>query len=206
MPYFMNFVRIPKAGKSFEVLEAMKTAHAATGRPGNITVPVGGANQNNPRPGLISLVGGFATLDDVDAMQTAYLSNLEMQKGQMAIEELCDKTNYIVSEMLAGPEFPDGYEPTTVSRLSMTAKPGKVQELIEILLEVRDKVGGDSKNVISRSITGSIGSVRVSAFGTSLQDLDDKRVETLKHVGRIPELISANPIRHLGRIAYTSRG
>ena len=56
MPYFMNFMRIPKAGRIFEVLEAMKRTRAATGRPGNITVPVGSANQNNPRPGLISLV------------------------------------------------------------------------------------------------------------------------------------------------------
>ena len=182
MSYFINFLRVPKAGKSFEVLEAMKKAHAATGRPGNITVPISGANLGQSRPGLISLVGGFTTLDDVDALNDTYLSNSEMQKGQMGIDELCDKTNHIVSEILAGPELPDGYEPTTVSRLVLVAKPTKVQELIDALLDVREKVGGEPKNVISRAITGPIGQVRVTMFGTSLQDIDNKRVESLKHL------------------------
>ena len=44
MSYFINFLRVPKAGKTFEVLEAMQTAHSATGRPGHITIPVSGAN------------------------------------------------------------------------------------------------------------------------------------------------------------------
>ena len=206
MSYFINFLRVPKAGKSFEVLEAMKKAHAATGRPGNITVPISGANLGQSRPGLISLVGGFTTLDDVDALNDTYLSNSEMQKGQMGIDELCDKTNHIVSEILAGPELPDAYEPTTVSRLVLVAKPTKVQELIDALLDVREKVGGEPKNVISRAITGPIGQVRVTMFGTSLQDIDNKRVESLKHLGNIPDLISGNAVRNLGRIAYSSRG
>ena len=206
MSYFINFLRVPKAGKSFEVLEAMKKAHAATGRPGNITVPLSGANLGQSRPGLISLVGGFTTLDDVDALNDTYLSNPEMQKGQMDIDELCDKTNYIVSEILAGPEFPDGYGATTVSRLVLVAKPTKGQELVEALLDVREKVGGGPKNVISRAITGPIGQFRVTMFGTSLQDIENKRVESLKYLGNIPDLISSNAVRNIGRIAYTSRG
>jgi len=205
MSYFINFLRVPKAGKSFEVLEAMKKAHAATGRPGNITVPLSGANLGQSRPGLISLVGGFTTLDDVDALNDTYLSNPEMQKGQMGIDGLCDKTNYIVSEILAGPEFPEGYEATTVSRLVLVAKPTKGQELVEALLDVREKVGGEPKNVISRPITGPIGQFRVTMFGTSLQDIENKRVESLKHLGNIPDLISSNAVRNLGRIVYSSQ-
>ena len=205
MSYFINFLRLPKAGKSFEVLELMKKAHAATGRPGNITVPLSGANLGQTRPGLISLVGGFATLDDVDALNDTYLSNIEMQKGQMCIDELCDQTNYIVSEILAGPEFPDGYEPTTVSRLMLVAKPTKAQELVEALLDVREKVGGEPKNVISRAISGPIGQFRVTMFGTSLQDIENKRVESLKQLGNIPDLISSNAVRNLGRIVFSSQ-
>ena len=206
MSYFVNFIRIPRAGKSFEVLDAMKAAHSTANRPGSITVPIGGANLNNPRPGLISLVAGFSTLDDIDAMHSSFMSDPDGQRRQSEIDELCDKTNYVISEMLAGPESPEGYQASVISRLNMVAKPGKTQELIDVLLDIRDKVGGDSKNAISRPITGSIGAVRVTSFGTSLQDLDDRRVETLKHVGKIPFLISASPIRHLGRIAYSSRG
>ena len=204
MSYFMNIVRVPRAGKAFELLEGMKAALAATGRPGGITVPVSGANLNNPRPGLISLAGGFNTLDDVDSFLDGYLSNVEAQSSQMALEELCDKNTYIISEMLAGAEPPDGYEPTVISRLAMIAKPGKTPELIRALLEVREKVGGDAKNAISRPIAGPIGSVRVTTLGTSLQDLENQRGETVKHVGKIPELISASPVRHVGKIVYRS--
>ena len=206
MPYFINFLRVPKAGKTFEVLEAMKKAHSATGRSGNITVPVSGANRGQPRPGLISLVGGFQTLDDIDQMQNGFMDNVEAQKRQNEIDELCDETNYFVSEMLAGPEFPEGYQPTIVSRLIMIAKPGDTPELIERLLDVREKLGGQPKNVISRQIAGPIGQVRVTMFGTSLQDVEDRRVASVKHLGNIPQLISGSPVRNLGRIVYSSRG
>jgi|TARA_B100000959_G_scaffold223086_1_gene236383 hypothetical protein len=206
MSYFINFLRVPKAGKTFEVLEAMKKAHSATGRPGNITIPVSGANLGQPRPGLISLVGGFETLDDIDQMQNGFTDNGEAQKRQAEIDELCDKTNYFVSEMIGGPEFPDGYQATIISRLGMIAKPGDTAELIERLLDVREKLGGQPKNVISRPLAGPIGQVRVTMFGTSLQDVEDRRVASLKHLGNIPKLISGSPIRNLGRIVYSSRG
>ena len=97
MSYFINFLRVPKAGKTFEVLEAMKKAHSANGRSGNITVPVSGANRGQPRPGLISLIGGFQTLYDIDQMQNGSLDNVEAQQRQNDNDELCYVTNYFVS-------------------------------------------------------------------------------------------------------------
>jgi len=205
MPYVMNILRIPKAGKTFELLEGMKAAHAATGRPGGITVPISGANPNNTRPALVSMVRGFDTLDDVDSFHNAFISNAEAQKRQMALEELCDKNNYVISETLASPESSEGYEATVVSRVVMTAKPGKAPELIKELLDIREKVGGDNKAGISRPITGPIGAVRVTTLGTSLQDLDNKRAETVKHTGGVGDLISASPVRYLGRIVYRNQ-
>ena len=207
MAYFVNFLRFPSPGKVFEVLAAMKAAHAAAGRPGNITIPVSASNPTGSRPGLISLVGGFSTLDDVDSMQIQFFDNEQMQQGQNGIDAMCERTSYAVSEILSGgPTLPDGYEPTVVSRLIMEAKIGKTQDLIDASLDVREKTGGDVKNVISRSITGSISTVRVSVFATSLQELEDKRVETLKHIGKMPDLLAASPVRHIGRIVYSSRG
>ncbi len=207
MPYFVNFLRFPGPGNAFKVLDAMKAAHAAAGRPGNITVPVSAANPVGSRPGLISLVGGFTNLDEVDLMQTQFFENEQMQQGQNTIDAMCESTSYMVSEILSeGPTLPDGYEPTVVSRLIMEAKVGRTQDLIDAALDVRQKTGGDVQNVISRSITGSISTIRVSVFATSLQDLEDKRVETLKHIGKMPELLAASPVRHIGRIVYSSRG
>ena len=42
-------------------------------------------------------------------MQNGFMDNVEAQKRQNEIDELCDETNYFVSEMLGGPEFPEGY-------------------------------------------------------------------------------------------------
>ena len=88
----------------------------------------------------------------------------------------------------------------------LTAKPGNTPELIERLLDVREKLGGQPKNVISRQIAGPIGQVRVTMFGTSLQDIEDRRVASIKHLGNIPDLISGSPVRNLGSIVYSSQG
>ena len=108
--------------------------------------------------------------------------------------------------MLAGPEFPEGYQPTIVSRLIMIAKPGDTPELIERLLDVREKLGGQPKNVISRQIARPRGQGRVTMIASSLQDVEDRRVASVKHLGNIPQLISGSPVRNLGRIVYRSQG
>lgn len=206
MPYVMNFIRVPKAGKAFELLEAMKKSHSASGKQGGITVPISGAVPTNSRPGLISLVRGFDTLDDVDDFQNAFLSNSDAQKSQMSIEELCDKNSYSVSEILANTEQSEDSEDNVVSRLVMVAKPGKTPDLIKELMAINEKVGTGFKSGISRPIAGPIGAVRVTTLGTSLRDLENKRIETVKHVGKIPDLISSSPVRHLGRIVYRNKG
>ena len=53
MSYFINFLRVPKAGKSTDVLNAMKESVTALGRPGNITIPVSSGNPAATRPALV---------------------------------------------------------------------------------------------------------------------------------------------------------
>ena len=126
MSYFTNFVRVPSAGKMGVVLEAITASLAATGRPGFITVPVSAAAPNNPRPGIISTIGGTATLDDIDAIQEALLQNATIMNRLDAIDAMCDRTHWTVSENLSGPlGTPSGYEPKVVGRTFMVAKPGK---------------------------------------------------------------------------------
>ena len=207
MPYFLNFLRFPSAGNMSKVLDAMKERHAAVGRPGHITAPVSAANPMGSRPALISTVGGFATLDDIDLLQTQFFENDQMQERQNAIDAMCDSTSYLVSEMLGdGPVSFDGYEPTVVSRLILEAKVGRTQELIESALDVHRKTEGNVIRIISRSLAGPISRIRMSVFATSLQALEDNRVETLKHIGNMPDLLAATPIRHVGRVVYRSGG
>jgi len=210
MPYFMNFIRVPSAGKTGVVLDAITASvagtAAATGHPGFITVPVSAAAPNQPRPGIITTIGGFATLDDFDAFQEAALNNKTVMNRLDAIDGLCDRTHWTVSENLSGPRgTPSGYEPKVVGRTFMVAKLGKKQELVDALLGMRDKISSDVKPMLSTPLSGPISAVRITYISTSLQDLEDQRREFHRDRDRnagLPDLVGQVPIFHLGRVVY----
>ena len=205
MSYFTNFVRVPSAGKMGVVLDAITASLAATGRPGFITVPVSAAAPNNPRPGIISTIGGTATLDDIDALQEALLQNATAMNRLDAIDAMCDRTHWTVSENLSGPlGTPSEYEPKVVGRTFVVAKPGKRQALVDAFLGIRDKVTPDVKPMVSAPMSGPISAVRVTTFGASLQDLDDQIKEfrgQARNAG-VPDLLGQVPVHHLGRVVY----
>jgi len=205
MSYFTNFVRVPSAGKMGVVLDAITASLAATGRPGFITVPVSAAAPNNPRPGIISTIGGTATLDDIDALQEALLQNATAMNRLDAIDAMCDRTHWTVSENLSGPlGTPSEYEPKVVGRTFVVAKPGKRQALVDAFLGIRDKVTPDVKPMVSAPMSGPISAVRVTTFGASLQDLDDqiKEFRGQARSSGVPDLFSQVPVFHLGRVVY----
>lgn len=205
MPYFVNFIRVPSAGKTGVVLDAATASLASTGRPGFITVTVSAAAPNNPRPGIISTMGGFATLDDIDALQEAALNNKTVMNRLDAIDGLCDRTHWQVSEVLSGAlDMPTGYEAKVVGRTMSVAAPGKRQALVDAFLGIRDKVSPDVKPMVSAPTSGPISAVRVTTFGTSLQDLDDQSKEFRGHArsSGVPDLLSQVPVHHLGRVVY----
>ena len=205
MSYFTNFVRVPSAGKMGVVLDAITASLAATGRPGFITVPVSAAAPNNPRPGIISTIGGTATLDDIDTLQEALLQNATAMNRLDAIDAMCDRTHWTVSENLSGPlGTPSEYEPKVVGRTFVVAKPGKRQALVDAFLGIRDKVTPDVKPMVSAPMSGPISAVRITTFGTSLQDLDDQIKEFRRQARNagVPDLLSQVPVFHLGRVVY----
>ena len=205
MSYFINFVRVPSAGKTGVVLDAVKASVAATGRPGNITIPVSAAAPNLPRPGIISLIAGFTTLDDIDALQEAVVNDKTFMNRLDAIDALCDQNRYTVSEVLSGElGAPSGYEPKVIGRTGMVAKPGKKQELVDTLLGIRDKVSPDVKPIVSTPLSGPITAVRVTARGTSLQDLDDQRKEFARQARNagVVDLLGQVPVSVPGRVVY----
>ncbi len=187
------------------VLDAITASLAATGRPGFITVPVSAAAPNNPRPGIISTIGGTATLDDIDALQEALLQNATAMNRLDAIDAMCDRTHWTVSENLSGPlGTPSEYEPKVVGRTFVVAKPGKRQALVDAFLGIRDKVTPDVKPMVSAPMSGPISAVRVTTFGASLQDLDDqiKEFRGQARSSGVPDLFSQVPVFHLGRVVY----
>ena len=209
MPYFMNFIRVPSAGKTGVVLDAITASvagtAAATGHPGFITVPVSAAAPNQPRPGIITTIGGFATLDDFDAFQEAALDNKTVMNRLDAIDGMCDRTHWQVSEVLSGAlDMPTGYEAKVVGRTMNVATPGKRQALVDAFLGIRDKVTPDVKPMVSAPMSGPITAVRITNFGASLQDLDDQIKEFRGQAlsSGVPDLLSQVPVFHLGRVVY----
>ncbi len=209
MSYFMNFLRVPSAGKNGVVLDAVTASVAATaaasGHPGFITMPVSAASPNIPRPAIMSTIGGFATLDDFDAFQEAAINDKTFMNRLDAIDALCDQNRYTVSEVLSGElGMPSGYEPKVIGRTGMVAKPGKKQELVDTLLGIREKVSPDVKPIVSTPLSGPITAVRVTARGTSLQDLDDQRKEFARQARNagVADLLAQAPVVYLSRIAY----
>ena len=207
MPYNMNFLRYPKAEHFDDVLNGAKESFNATGRPGNITIPVSVVNVTQQGPSIVTLLGGFESLDEIDQLQESVISNAEAWNRINRIASMCHHANWVVSEILSGPPvIPADYEPKVVSRIFLTAKPGLTQDLISILLEARENTDADIKPIISRPLTGPLGMVRISQIATSLQEL-----ETLTQANRkagvqasVPDLISQSPIRSVGRIVHSN--
>jgi hypothetical protein len=100
--------------------------------------------------------------------------------------------------------MPPGYEPKVIGRTIMVAKLGKKQELVDALLGIRDKVSPDVKPIVSTPLSGPITAVRVTARGTSLQDLDDQRREFVGHArsSGVPDLLAQAPVSVPGRVVY----
>ena len=203
MSYFINFLRVPKAGKSTDLLNAMKESITATGRPGNITLPVSSGNPAANRPALVSLIAGFKDIGEIDDLQNQFASNESAMRNLDAIDAMCDKTSYIVSEIVSDPITPSG-EANIVSRTSMTAKPGNSLALLEAALKFQSDLGAENM-VISRPISGPIGTIRMSVFSKNLQDLSEQMKEAPKHIGGMPDLVSSQPIRYIGRIVHRNK-
>ena len=205
MQYFINFIRTPLPGKGPEVLAAVKASLDATGRPGNLTAPISVPNPTQNGPSFVSLIGGFQNLDGVDTMIESSFNNEEVQNRLAAIDALCHRTSYVLSENLSGPvERPDGYQPNLISRTFFNAKLGSRNDLLAALLDVREKVGSKVKPLISRPIAGNAGIIRVTNMASTLQEMEDTRKEALAHLASagVLELLSQSPWRSVGKIVH----
>ena len=205
MQYFINFIRTPLPGKGPEVLAAVKASLDATGRPGNLTVPISVPNPTQNGAALVSLIGGFQNLDEVDAMMDASFNDDNVQNRLAAIDALWHRSSYVLSENLSGPiERPDGYQPNLISRTFFNAKLGSRNDLLAALLEVREKAGSKVKPMVSRPIAGNAGLIRVTNMATTLQEMEDARkiaLDELRSAG-VLDLLSQSPWRSVGKIVH----
>ena len=209
MPYFISSYRIPKPGQSAAVIKGVEESIKAIGRPGYVTIPVSGPMPWATSAAVGGTVGGFQTLDEVDALMDGLVA--DDMAGLATWDELsamCDQVNNSVSRIVSPAWTPlEGFVPKIVSRTFLTAKPGKARELTEFLLEWSEEIDIRGNTVVSVSLGGPVGSVRVSQIVESLQAVEDlgEQIATSPRVHQFTELISAPAIRSVARITYLNQ-
>jgi len=209
MRYFINTYRTPKPGQYAAVIKGVKESIKAIGRPGYVTIPVSGPMPWATSAAVGGTVGGFQTLDEVDALMDGLVA--DDMAGLATWDELsamCDQVNNSVSRIVSPAWTPlEGFVPKIVSRTFLTAKPGKARELTEFLLEWSEEIDIRGNTVVSVSLGGPVGSVRVSQIVESLQAVEDlgEQIATSPRVHQLTELISAPPIRGVVRITYLNQ-
>ena len=209
MPYFINTYRVPKPGQFTAVVKGVEEALKATGQPGFVNIPVSPPMPVARSMGVVGTVGGFETLDDVDALIDSLLG--DDMAGLAAREQLaamCDQVNVSVSRIVSPPwTRPEGFVPKIISRSFVVAKPGKGPELTELLLEWREELDFRGNTIVSVPLGGQAGAVRVSHIVESLQALEDLRgqIAASPRVQKLVELINAPVMRGVGRITYMNR-
>jgi len=209
MPYFLNTFRIPKAGQFTNVVKGVAESLKATGRGGFVNIPVAPRMPATQSMAVIGTVGGFETLDDVDAFFDGLLA--DDMAGFAARDELgamCDQFNLSVSRILSPAwTLPEGFEAKIISRNTIVPKPGKGPELIELVLEWREELDFRGAGILSVSLGGQVGAIRVSHILESLQALEDLngQIGASPRVQKLVELTSGPVMRGVGRITYINQ-
>ena len=92
-------------------------------------------------------------------------------------------------------------------RFSSNHRSIAARELTEFLLEWSEEIDIRGNTVVSVSLGGPVGSVRVSQIVESLQAVEDlgAQIATSPRVHQLTELISAPPIRGVVRITYLNQ-
>ncbi len=208
MEYFINTYRVPKPGQFTDVVNGVAESLEATGRRGFVNIPMSPPSPSTQSSQIIGTVAGFETLDEVDAFFDELLADgMAGFSSRDTLSAKCDSFNISVSEILSPVQARSQvFNAKIVERATVSAKPGKEDELIEAMTEWATESVFPAVKAVSVMIGGERGLVRLTHIVESLQALDDLRQElrSSPQAQRMGELIDPPAMREVGRITYMS--
>ena len=136
MPYGMNIYRRPKPAHVYDVVgivsENLDYVTSTNGKRGYVTASVSPSNPLEGSGLITATTAGFATADELDEYtnQQDPKATENMQKSAA----LCDTVNMSIYRLLNPPVAKiENFDPTWVVRSRLTAKQGRLQELIDMM-------------------------------------------------------------------------
>ena len=171
--------RVPKAGKFFEVIDAMRKAMSETERIGMVTATATSSHLFNKD---VVTTSRLNNIDELELIEDNVFTSSDFQKKASSIEELCSKTTTIqVLNMISeGDGFPPEGSPKYLRRNFLLAKRGEAQSLLEVLLEWKEEIKG-VKPTIGRPIAGNQDMVRISVPFDSLAALTESGADIINN-------------------------
>ena len=161
--------RLPKPGKTFELIEAVTASLKSTGRRGLVSVSL--TTPHSRDRDVVSALG-LSGWEEFEELNNNVLNDSSIQKRQTDMEELCIKTPTIevLNVIERGDHILSG-KTQFMRRNFLYAKRGDSAGLVETLLEWRNAMPEGKRPTIQRQSSGDLDLVRVTAGFESVNDL-----------------------------------
>ena len=157
---------------------------------------------------VVGTFAGFETLDDVDAFIDGVLARGRGNAAAETLNAMCDQVNTSVSRVVSPACTPPAnFVPKIIERTQVVAKPGKVPQLLELLLGWREESDYLGNSIMSVALGGQGGAVRVTQILESLQAVEDIRgqITASPRAQKLLDLINPSGGRGVGRITYNNQ-
>ena len=201
--------RIPRPGKTFEIIEAVTAALEASGRRGLVSTAV--TVPHNGDRDIVTAIP-FSSWGELEELNDTVLSDTAFRKQQTAIEELCVKTPTIqaLNVIVRGDQLA-GNRSKYLRRNFMIAKRGEAPALVDTLLEWREAIAAGSRPTVQRPVSGSQDLVRVTAGYESLNALMEAGADVASNpaYSKFREQLNRLTVSVMGynsRIVYSKTG
>ena len=164
----MNIFRRPLEGQAKNVLQAAINTLKERDIKGNVTSSLTSAGIESG-VNIVTTIN-FASLDQLESIHDGFANSEQQQDSWDETAAMCKSVSTEILEIVAPlGGTPSGFTPKYMIRNVITAKRGKTQELIDVLLEMQNGIEGLKPSILKPF--GSSQRVRVSGVFDSLEEV-----------------------------------